>query len=274
VRVNCAALVETLLLSELFGHERGAFTGAHARHVGRFEAADGGTLFLDEIGDISARTQAALLRVLQERSFERVGGTTTLRVDVRVIAATHRDLPGLVARGEFREDLYYRLRGMVLDVPPLRARLEDVPSLAEHLLARIAMQEGAPVRRLDPSAAVMLQSRSWPGNVRELENVLRAATVLAPGDRIGAEDLRGVLSEGELETRDAPTGTDLDTLYWDRVTSGSSTIYEMRETLERRAIERAIDEADGNLAEAARKLGMKRPRLSQLAKEYGLRRRS
>src|SRR5690606_14718202 len=138
VKVNCAALVETLLLSELFGHERGAFTGASARKKGRFELADGGTLFLDEIGDISPKTQVALLRVLQEREFERVGGTQPIKVDVRIIAATHRDLEQMVREGTFREDLYYRLRGVTVEMPPLRERLADLPELTEHLLARIA----------------------------------------------------------------------------------------------------------------------------------------
>src|SRR5262249_19432117 len=189
VTVNCAALVETLLLSELFGHEKGAFTGAFARRRGRFELAEGGTLFLDEIGAISARTQVALLRVLQERTFERVGGTTPLRANVRIVCATHRDLRAMVERGDFREDLYYRLRGITLEVPALRQRMGDLPRLGEHLLARIAVERGEPAKTLSPDALDLLARHRWPGNVRELENALRAASLFAEGGTITAADL-------------------------------------------------------------------------------------
>jgi DNA-binding NtrC family response regulator/tetratricopeptide (TPR) repeat protein len=188
VKVNCAALVETLLLSELFGHEKGAFTGATARRQGRFELAEGGTIFLDEIGDISPRTQTALLRVLQERTFERVGGTTTLRSDCRVLCATHRDLKALAAQGAFREDLYFRLEGLVVDVPALRRRLGDLPLLAEAILQRIAAESGQPLKRLSPRALAALGRHGWPGNVRELENALRAASLFAEGAELEAED--------------------------------------------------------------------------------------
>src|SRR5262249_20926500 len=164
VKVNCAALVETLLLSELFGHEKGSFTGAAARRRGRFELAEGGTLFLDEIGDISPRTQVALLRVLQERTFERVGGVTPIRANVRIVCATHRDLKAMVARGEFREDLYYRLRGVVLEVPALRQRLTDLPAIAHAILTRIAGERGGAVQRLSPRAIEGLTRHPWPGN--------------------------------------------------------------------------------------------------------------
>ena len=189
VSVNCAALVETLLLSELFGHEKGAFTGAASRRRGRFEMAEGGTLFLDEIGDISPRTQVALLRVLQEKTFERVGGTQPIRANVRVICATHRDLKAMVERGEFREDLYYRLRGITLEVPALRARLGDLPKIAEHLLGRIAPSAPSRRRRIAADALELLQRHRWPGNIRELENVLRAVSLFAEGEIITASDL-------------------------------------------------------------------------------------
>jgi transcriptional regulator with AAA-type ATPase domain len=189
VTVNCAALVETLLLSELFGHEKGAFTGAVARRRGRFELAVGGTLFLDEIGDISPKTQVALLRVLQERTFERVGGTTPVRTNARIICATHRDLKAMVERGEFREDLYYRLRGITLEVPPLRQRMGDLPRLSEHLLARIAAERGESPKTLSTDALSLLGRHRWPGNIRELENALRAASLFAEGPIITGKTL-------------------------------------------------------------------------------------
>ncbi|MEO7112095.1 MAG: sigma 54-interacting transcriptional regulator, partial [Polyangiaceae bacterium] len=189
VTVNCAALVETLLLSELFGHEKGAFTGAAARRRGRFELAEGGTLFLDEIGDISPRTQVALLRVLQERTFERVGGTTPIHANVRIVCATHRDLKAMVERGDFREDLYYRLRGITLEVPALRQRLGDLPRISETLLTRIAVERNEAPKTLSPSAIQLLGRHRWAGNVRELENALRAATLFAEGSVVSANDL-------------------------------------------------------------------------------------
>jgi len=189
VSVNCAALVETLLLSELFGHEKGAFTGAASRRRGRFEMAEGGTLFLDEIGDISARTQVALLRVLQEKTFERVGGAQPIRANVRVICATHRDLKAMVERGDFREDLYYRLKGITLEVPALRARLGDLPKIAEHLLGRVATERSEQPKTMTTDAVELLQRHRWPGNIRELENVLRAVSLFAEGEVITASDL-------------------------------------------------------------------------------------
>ncbi len=310
VKVNCAALVETLLLSELFGHEKGAFTGAAARRRGRFEAAEGGTLFLDEIGDISPRTQVALLRVLQERTYERVGGTTSLRANVRVVCATHRDLRGMVARGEFREDLYYRLRGVVLEVPALRLRLDDLPLVVGALLARIAVDRGEAPKRLAPAALAGLAAHAWPGNVRELDNALRAATVFAEGPVVELEDLAANV-EGLRALRIAPPsavsphagesgrGTEhasspgmpsasvaspsadapsvagvgasvspVDVAYT-HIRAGVS-LGEMKRMIERDCIARALAESGGNITRAAALLGMKRPRLSQLVKQYGL----
>ncbi len=185
VRLNCAALPEALLETELFGHERGAFTGAVSQRKGRFELAHGGTLFLDEIGEISATFQVKLLRILQEGEFERVGGTRTLKVDVRVIAATHRDLEALVAEGRFREDLYYRLNVMTIRIPPLRERLEDIPDLAQYLVARIAKQQGRALSLRDDAVRKLMQHH-WPGNVRELENCLERAAVLSENGVIDA----------------------------------------------------------------------------------------
>jgi transcriptional regulator with GAF, ATPase, and Fis domain len=294
VAVNCAALVETLLLSELFGHERGAFTGAVARRRGRFELADQGTLFLDEIGDISPRTQVALLRVLQEKTFERVGGTTPIRANVRVICATHRDLRAMVERGEFREDLYYRLRGITLEIPPLRSRMGDLPRIAAHLLERIAFERDEEVKTLSPDAIELLERHRWPGNVRELENALRAASLFAESTTITAadladnvEDLRAlkrpisvtaaapisnvdVASEGE-EHRPLPsTEAGPTAMAYACVRQGSVSLGELKRQIERDCIARALAETRGNITRAAALLGMKRPRLSQLVKQYGL----
>jgi sigma-54 specific flagellar transcriptional regulator A len=313
VKVNCSALVETLLLSELFGHEKGSFTGAAARRRGRFELAEGGTLFLDEIGDISHRTQVALLRVLQDKTYERVGGVTPLRANVRIVCATHRDLRAMVARGEFREDLYYRLRGFVLEVPALRQRVGDLMLIASALLDRIAAERGTEPKRISPKALEVLSSYAWPGNIRELENALRAAALFAENDVLEAEDftanvdgLRSLapladaeassrlsLSElndggapGDGDVADAlettaeifrapqvpgndpssePTPTDVA---YAHVRSGVS-LSDLKRTIERDCIERALAESRGNITRAAALLGMKRPRLSQLVKQYG-----
>src|SRR5919106_1733368 len=201
VKVNCAALQENLLESELFGHEKGAFTGADKQRVGRFEQADGGTLFLDEVGDMSANTQAKILRVLQEHEFERLGGTRTLRVDVRVITATNRNLPQMVASGHFREDLYYRLNVVSIDMPPLRERKEDIQALAMFFLRRFAGELKKHVEGLAPDALKLLMRYNWPGNIRELENSIERAVLLSEGPQVTSADLR----LGELSTS-APAG--------------------------------------------------------------------
>jgi transcriptional regulator with GAF, ATPase, and Fis domain/tetratricopeptide (TPR) repeat protein len=312
VTVNCAALVETLLLSELFGHEKGAFTGAVARRRGRFELAEGGTLFLDEIGDISARTQVALLRVLQERTFERVGGTTPVRTNARIVCATHRDLKAMVERGEFREDLYYRLRGITLEVPPLRMRMGDLPRIAEHLLARIAIERREDPKTLSAEALRLLGRHRWPGNVRELENALRAASLFADGPVISGqallenvEDIRmaagrtlqavrgsesqsaasplqsmgaeasmsagGEDDELAEDENPLPSGESTATaVAYSQVRQGAVSLAEMKRQIERDCIARALAETKGNITRAAALLGMKRPRLSQLVKQYAL----
>jgi Nif-specific regulatory protein len=189
VKVNCAALQENLLESELFGHEKGAFTGADKQRIGRFEQADGGTLFLDEIGDMSQNTQAKILRVLQEHEFERLGGTRTIRVDVRLVAATNRNLAAMVATGQFREDLYYRLNVVSIDMPPLRDRKEDVGALADHFIRRFAGELKKKVGGLTPEATKLLVRYNWPGNIRELENAIERAVLLTDETSIGAADL-------------------------------------------------------------------------------------
>ena len=310
VSVNCAALVETLLLSELFGHEKGAFTGASSRRRGRFEMAEGGTLFLDEIGDISPRTQVALLRVLQEKTFERVGGTNPIRANVRVVCATHRDLKAMVERGEFREDLYYRLRGITLEVPSLRARIGDLAKIAEHLLARIATERNEQPKHLGQDAIDLLCRHKWPGNIRELENVLRAVSLFADGGIITAADLienvdemRGIAQSGpvsqppislrsasllppppasfaanvvDVEGDDEGDGNLPDSeanataVAYAQVRQGAVSLSDMKRQIERDCIARALSETKGNITRAAALLGMKRPRLSQLVKQYGL----
>src|SRR6188474_3315062 len=190
VKVNCAALQENLLESELFGHEKGAFTSADKQRIGRFEQADGGTLFLDEVGDMSQSTQAKILRVLQEHEFERLGGTRTLRVDVRLITATNRNLAAMVAAGQFREDLYYRLNVVTIEMPPLRERKEDVQALAGFFIKRFSGELKKKMDGLDSEALKLLMRYNWPGNIRELENSIERAMLLTEGDQITADDLR------------------------------------------------------------------------------------
>jgi DNA-binding NtrC family response regulator len=278
VKVNCAALVETLLLSELFGHEKGAFTGASSRKRGRFEQANGGTIFLDEIGDISPKTQVALLRVLQERSFERVGGVSPISVDVRVVCATHRDLPTMVADGRFREDLYYRLCGVTLDVPSFRARLDDLPAIAAALLERIAFEQHCPAKQLGDEASDALTHYHWPGNVRELENALRAAALFSEGDVITLADftdnvqsLADLASPASLAapmstTRARQSASPTEAVYAE--VRGGQSLPDMKKALERACIERALEETGGNITKAAELLGMKRPRVSQLVNQF------
>jgi transcriptional regulator with GAF, ATPase, and Fis domain len=216
VKVNCAALQENLLESELFGHEKGAFTGADRQRIGRFEQADGGTLLLDEIGDMSLHTQSKILRVLQEQEFERLGGTRTLRVDVRFIAATHRDLPAMVQEGRFREDLYYRLNVVPIEMPALRQRREDILPLAHSFIRRFASGLNKPIDGLDREAETQLLRHDWPGNVRELENMIERAVLLADSRTIRAGDLRiagqdagGACVEADL-VRIPPSGIPLE----------------------------------------------------------------
>jgi len=217
VKVNCAALQENLLESELFGHEKGAFTGADKQRIGRFEQADGGTLFLDEIGDMSPNTQAKILRVLQEHEFERLGGTRTLRVDVRLIAATNRDLPAMVQTGLFREDLYYRLNVVSIEMPPLRERKDDIVPLAHSFIHKFSGELKKRIEGLEPEAQKLLMRYNWPGNIRELENTIERAMLLAEGRAIAAGDLRlgeaptpGRSREHATIVRIPPTGIPLD----------------------------------------------------------------
>jgi DNA-binding NtrC family response regulator len=251
IRLHCAALAETLLESELFGHERGAYTGADRKREGRFEQANGGTLFLDEIGEIPLSIQVKLLRVLQEREFERVGGNQTLRVDVRVIAATNRDLKEMVAAGRFREDLFYRLNVINLHLPSLRQRPSDIPALAAHFLKRYAEENGKSVRTISDRALMQLANYAWPGNVRELENVIERAVVLAEGEAIEPEHLP---SEFAVASRRsgilAIPGATMD-------------------ELERYAILQTLESVGGSTTKAAEILGISVRKIQYKLQEYG-----
>jgi DNA-binding NtrC family response regulator len=240
IKVACAALSDTLLESELFGHERGSFTGAVARKEGRFERADGGTLFLDEIGDVSLATQVKLLRALQQREFERVGGTQTLKVDVRVVAATNRDLAAEVQAGRFREDLYYRLNVVSVTLPPLRRRKGDIPMLGSHFMEKYGKAYGKTLSGIAPGVMNLLLSHEWPGNVRELENAVERAIVLAKGNEITVEDLPPALRGPR------PPAHDPGSL----IPGGSM------QQIEREAILRTLEFVDGSTVRAAELLGI------------------
>jgi two-component system response regulator AtoC len=259
VRVNCAALPETLLESELFGHEKGSFTGAIARRKGRFELADGGTIFLDEVGELNLASQKKLLRVVQFGQFERVGGTVTLQVDVRIVAATNKVLTDEVQAGRFREDLFYRLNVVRIDLPPLRARRDDVPALVAHFLDMYRVAPGAPPTKISESAVKRLVAYDWPGNVRQLENVIQRAVVMSGGRVIGPDDLD--LSAPTTARSDL----DVPALVRDRV-----PLKQVLGDLERDLIAEALRQAAGNRSEAARSLGIYRRLLYQKMEEYGL----
>ncbi|MEW6217902.1 MAG: sigma-54 dependent transcriptional regulator [Thermodesulfobacteriota bacterium] len=268
VSVNCAALADSLLESELFGHEKGAFTGAVALRKGRFELADSGTLFLDEVGDMSAALQTKLLRALQERSFERVGGTRSLTVDVRVVAATNKDLKDEVGRGSFREDLYYRLNVVHIQLPPLRERADDIPLLVAHLLAKHTRIMGRPGLTVAPEALRYLMSLPWEGNVRELENTVERAVILASGSTIQKEDLQP--AGGEAPPRsDWSAGPDLDRLLPSHV-----PLPDVLATVEEHLIRRALANAGQVQAHAAHELGIAKSLLQYKMKKYGIAKRS
>ena len=253
VRVNCAALPETLVESELFGYERGAFTGAQARRKGRFELADGGTLFLDEIGELSPSTQAKLLRVIQEREFERLGGTATIPVDVRLITATNKNLEAALGDGTFREDLYYRLNVFTICLPPLRERKSDILLLADHFVEKYARLHGRSIKRISTPAIDMLVSYHWPGNVRELENTIERAVLVADGDVIHGHHLSPILQTAEA------SGT---------VVSGS--LGEAVETFESNLIQDALKTTRGNRARAARLLSTTERIINYKIRRYGI----
>jgi two-component system nitrogen regulation response regulator NtrX len=256
VEVNCAAIPEELIESELFGHERGAFTHAVARRRGKFEAANGGTLFLDEIGDMSLKTQAKVLRALEEQAFERVGGRETLKVDVRVIAASNRDVVSLIAQGAFREDLFYRLNVIPIEVPPLRARKEDVPALVEHFVRVFCAENGKRLKVVAPAALTYFMTYDWPGNVRELRNMVERLVIMVPGDTIGADELPPPLRpKADAASPAAGDGKPLK---------------EARESFERAYILAELRAQEWNMTRTAERLGIERSHLYRKIRAYGI----
>ncbi len=272
IKVNCAAIPKDLVESELFGYERGAFTGAVGSKPGRFELADGGTLFLDEIGEVPVEMQVKLLRALQESEFERVGGIKTLRVDVRLVAATNRDLKQLIADGRFREDLYYRLAVVPIALPPLRDRREDIPLLVSHFVEKYNLRLGKRVEGIEPEALELLMAYTWPGNIRELENLMERSVLFADGSTIQASALPDALRErgphpaapvagiGHLGAIAAPSGASMKEI-----------VRQAQAELERGLIARALEETGGNVTRAAKRLQISRKSLQVKMKELGLR---
>ena len=263
IKINCTAIPENLLESELFGYEKGAFTGAVNSKPGKFELADKGTIFLDEIGDVPGSTQVKLLRVLQDREFERLGGTKTIKVDVRVVAATNQDLRAALEEGTFREDLYYRLNVVPISIPPLRDRREDVPYLVDHFVARFGRESGKPLKGITPGAQKKLMDFHWPGNVRELENIIERAVALSPGETIDVDDIRLDLSPAKpaygvaAATRGEETGP---------FPPDGTTL----EQFEDEIIKESLRRTNGNKSQAARLLGISRNALRYRLSKMGL----
>jgi two-component system nitrogen regulation response regulator NtrX len=256
--VNCAAIPEELIESELFGHERGAFTGAVGKRRGRFEMADGGTLFLDEVGDMSPRTQAKILRVLEERAFERVGGGEKIRADVRILAATNRNLPKEVAAGRFREDLYFRLNVFPVFVPALRDRKEDIPPIASHFIEEICGEQGKETKKIPAEAMRRLLAHSWPGNIRELRNVVERLVILSAGHKVEEDTVRRVLAAEPPSAE--PTAAAFD----------EENFREATLAFEKAYLERKLRENDFNVSRTAEKLGLDRTSIHRKMKQLGI----
>ncbi len=275
IRVNCAAIPRDLVESEMFGHERGAFTGAIERRIGRFELAHTGTLLLDEVGDLGAEAQAKLLRALEAREIERVGGGRPIRVDVRIVSATNKDLPRAVEEGLFREDLYFRLNVIPLTLPPLRDRVEDVPALVHHFSALHRTRTGQPLPRWTPDAIATLGRYRWPGNVRELANIVERMAILYAGQTVSKTEVCAVLPEGR--SHPLPTPMDIVVPPTDAQGTGADDSFSLPVTLsdtlddyERALIMRALMAARGNIAEAARRLQTDRPNLYRRMRRLGI----
>jgi DNA-binding NtrC family response regulator len=268
VAVNCAALPAELIESELFGHEKGAFTGATAKREGKFEQANGGTLFLDEIGDMSANVQAKLLRALEERRIERLGGNESIPVDVRIVSATHRPLEQEIAAGNFRADLFYRLRVVTIDIPPLRERREDIPVLAETFTRTAAERYGLPLRQVAQSALRKLVDYEWPGNVRELKNTIERAVIMAEGEELRSEDLPDEITPGPQKSLAADANVE-----GGLAVPFTADFREDRREFERRYISRCLEHTQGNVTKAAEILGMHRQSLQHKLRQLGLGRR-
>jgi nitrogen regulation protein NR(I) len=273
--VNCAALTESLLESELFGHEKGSFTGATSQRIGKFEQCSGGTLFLDEVGDMTPLTQSKVLRVLQEQRFERVGGTQTIQTDVRIIAATNRDLEKMVSEGDFREDLYYRLNGFTIKLPPLRDRTSDIAMLLDWFLASFRKELGKDVQTIAPDALERLLNYRWPGNVRQLQNVLRQAIVQSTGPVLITEflpsDLLATSDSQAPELESNRAASDLQTFIEERLRLGSTQLHaETIETVERMLLRIVLQATDGNQSRAAEILGITRGSLRHKIRQFGI----
>jgi len=274
IAVTCAAIPETLLESELFGHERGAFTGAHARRIGRFEQANHGTIFLDEIGDLSLNTQVKLLRVLQEKYIQRVGGNEKIPVDVRALAATHRDLETALKENQFREDLFYRLSGVTITLPPLSQRPEDIPDLVKYFMQRSGSEVGVDAPSIRPEAIGFLQNKAWPGNVRELENAVRQALLLSRNYPIGPEHVHEAYArtrKSVLVSEQTIAGYFTGLLAKAQRGEADEVHGKMIEEMERELFARAIELAQGNQAKAARWLGVTRTTMREKLVHFGLR---
>jgi len=258
IEVNCAAIPEELIESELFGHEKGAFTGAHERRKGKFDSANGGTLFLDEIGDMSLRTQAKILRIIQEQVFERVGGSHSVQVDVRIVAATNKELRQEIELGRFRQDLYYRLNVIPIFVPPLRERLEDIPLLVENFAAEIAGESALGKKIIDPSIYPILQNYSWPGNIRELKNFIERLIIMTPGQRIGPEEL-------PAEFQQLSRAIAGEVSYFQ-----CQTLKEARSCFERDYLLKKLEENNWNISVTAGHIGLERTHLHRKLKALGI----
>jgi DNA-binding NtrC family response regulator len=272
VAINCAAIPETLLESELFGHERGAFTGATGQRIGRFEQAGHGTIFLDEIGDMTPGTQVKLLRVIQEKCVQRLGGRETIQVDARVLAATHHDLEAAIREKRFREDLYYRLNVVEITLPALRQRREDIPALVRYFLSKYGPELGNPSPSIHADAMEFLQSHSWPGNVRELENAVRKALLLAQGYTVNVDHARAALRREAGQS--GPVGQSLGEYIGDLLAAaqrgeGAEVHARVLETAERELFRQAIGLAQGNQAKAARWLGVSRITMKAKLVQFG-----
>ncbi len=274
--INCSAIPESLLESELFGHERGAFTGAERRRIGKFEQCHHGTVFLDEVGDMAPNTQAKILRLLQERRFERVGGSETIDVDVRIIAATNQNLEALIESGRFRKDLYYRLRGVTINLPPLRERREDISELAHYFLFRYNRQMGTAARSISPEALELLQQYDWPGNVRELQSIVRESLIVSAGPTILPEFLppevrRGAAGSNDHASEEAVAWQLLPTKVDEWVASGDTDLYRHSlEYFDRLILQKALNAAEGHQARAAELLGLSRVTLRAKLRSLGM----
>jgi two-component system nitrogen regulation response regulator NtrX len=266
VQVNCAAIPEELIESELFGHEKGSFTGATEKQVGKFEQADRGTIFLDEVGDMSQKTQAKVLRVLQEQEVERLGSARTIKVDVRVIAATNKHLEDAISRGEFREDLFFRLNVIPIVVPPLRERREDIPRLVQHFAKRTAEEHNLKPKRFDPAAMDALQRHRWRGNIRELRNAVERVLIMTPSDMVRVDDL-----PVEIRNADPPRAApELETVARSSEPGGAGTLREFKDAAERAYLVQKLRENNWNISRTAELIDTPRSNLYKKLEQYGI----